>query len=74
LIPIRTVIFTEDDFVVPITKRGELFMKQRKKFSAFETSGGKYSTRKIPQWKIGHTELRQYLDFINQPWEDSTPE
>ncbi len=45
-------------------------MKHTEKFSAFETNGGKYSARKIPQWRIGHHELREYLDFMSHNWDD----
>ena len=40
-------------------------MTNKERFSAFETCGGKYSARKIPQWKMGPHELLEYLDFIN---------
>jgi hypothetical protein len=45
-------------------------MKHTEKFSAFETNGGKYSARKIPQWRMGHHELREYLDFLNAESEE----
>lgn len=45
-------------------------MKHTEKFSAFETSGGKYSSRKVPQWRLGHNELLEYLELLNQDTEE----
>lgn len=46
--------------------------KHVKKMSAFETSGGKYSSRKIPQWRISRKEILDYVGAIDDEREDIT--
>ncbi len=48
-------------------------MKNTERFLAYESSGGKYSSRKVPNWRWGQTELLEYLDFLNHydDWEDA---
>lgn len=45
-------------------------MKHTEKFSAFETCGGTYSSRKIPPWRLGQIELMEYLDFVATDWDE----
>jgi hypothetical protein len=46
-------------------------MKQsKKKYSAIETTGGTYSARKVPQWRIGNNELLEYLAALDKDWDD----
>lgn len=45
-------------------------MKYPEKLSMFEASGGKYSARKVPQWRMGYHEILEYLDFITHEGED----
>lgn len=47
-------------------------MKYYERYSACETSGGKYSSRKIPKWRIGHREIQDYLDTLEMEADDST--
>lgn len=45
-------------------------MKHAERFWAFEASGGTYSSRKIPQWRFGQIELLEYLDLVNDEWDE----
>lgn len=45
--------------------------KQEKMFCAFQTSGGKYSSRKVPRWQMGRNDLLEYLDMLRDEWEDT---
>jgi hypothetical protein len=44
--------------------------KHSEKFSAFETNGGKYSASKVPQWRLGHIDVLEYLDVLNDDWDE----
>jgi len=44
--------------------------KQDKKFRSLQTSGGKYSSRKVPPWHMGRNDLLEYLDMLRDEWED----
>jgi hypothetical protein len=55
----------------PIYKEEHQSMKKHsEKFSAFDTNMGKYSSSKIPQWRLGHIDLLEYLDVQDDEWDD----
>lgn len=39
-------------------------MKYNERFAAIDTTGGKYSTHKIPQWRMGIAEIQDYIDSV----------
>jgi len=43
-------------------------MKQNQKFWAVETSGP-ISTRKVPRWNVGRTDIQEYLAMLNDDWD-----
>lgn len=45
-------------------------MKNSKKASAFEISGGIYSARKVPRWHISPTDWLEYFDVIQDDGDD----
>lgn len=45
-------------------------MKHTERFWPFETNTGKYSVRKIPQWRTGNNTLLEYLDVMNSDLEE----
>ncbi len=49
----------------PLKKEDTNRMRHFDKFSAFETTGGKYSTHKVPRWRMGQNEILEYLEFAD---------
>ena len=45
-------------------------MKNTEKYSAFETTVGKYSSRKIPQCRLSQNDLRDYIDQMDDETEE----